>query len=102
MGTQSPVGRATLIALGLLVVGQILSPGFASYGQVVNILRISALLGIIAAAQTLVIISGNEGIDLSVGVLVSLGAVMTAQITGAGATRCSPLRCWPWPLRGFS
>ena len=79
---RNPVGRATLIALGLLVIGQLLSPGFASYGQVVNILRISALLGIIAAAQTLVIISGNEGIDLSVGVLVSLGAVMTAQLTG--------------------
>ena len=45
-----------------------------------NILRISAFLGIIAAGQTLVILSGGEGIDLSVGTTVTLGAMVAAVV----------------------
>jgi ribose transport system permease protein len=55
-------------------------PGFASYEQGINIIRLSAFLGIIAAGQTLVIISGGEGIDLSVGAVVTLGAILVFRI----------------------
>src|SRR5215216_1780972 len=41
-----------------------------------NILRLAAFLGIVAAGQTLVIISGGEGIDLSVGAVITLGAIL--------------------------
>ena len=37
-------------------------------------------LGIIAAGQTLVIISGGEGIDLSIGAVVTLTAIITYSI----------------------
>ena len=70
-----------LIALGLAValffIGGVVRPGFVNVNQAVNILRLASLLGIVAAGQTLVIISGGEGIDLSVGAVVTLGAIMT-------------------------
>ena len=45
--------------------------------QATNILRLSVFLGVIAAGQTLVIISGFEGIDLSAGSIVTLTAIVT-------------------------
>ena len=72
----SPAVIALLLAIALFVLGGVLRPGFASYSLAVNILRLAAFLGIIAAGQTLVIISGGEGIDLSVGAVVTLGAIL--------------------------
>ena len=63
---------ALLLAVGLFLLGGILRPGFANPSQAINIVRLAAFLGIIAAGQTLVIISGGEGIDLSAGAIVTL------------------------------
>ena len=71
---------ALLLAIGLFFVGGILRPGFANLDQAINIVRLAAFLGIIAAGQTLVIISGGEGIDLSVGAVVTLGAIIVFRI----------------------
>lgn len=71
---------ALLIAVGLFVFGQLIAPGFADFSNVMNILSLSAFLGIIALGQTLVILSGAEGIDLSVGAVISLSAVMASQM----------------------
>jgi ribose transport system permease protein len=71
---------AIILAVLLFLLGGILAPGFANVGQAVNIVRLAAFLGIIAIGQTLVIISGNEGIDLSAGALVTLGAILTFRI----------------------
>jgi ribose transport system permease protein len=73
---------AFLLAIGLFFLGGILRPGFANPAQAVNIVRLAAFLGIIAAGQTLVIISGGEGIDLSVGAIVTLGAILVFRVTG--------------------
>ncbi|HEU4324798.1 MAG TPA: ABC transporter permease [Roseiflexaceae bacterium] len=67
-----------LIALGLaalLFLVGVLRFNFG-YDLGVNVLRLAAFLGIIAAGQTLVIIGGGEGIDLSVGAVVTLGAIL--------------------------
>ncbi len=72
----NPTVIALLLAVAIFVLGGILRPGFASYSLAINILRLAAFLGIIAAGQTLVIISGGEGIDLSVGAVVTLGAIL--------------------------
>ncbi len=76
----SPTVIALLLAVALFVLGGVLRPGFANYSLAVNILRLAAFLGIIAAGQTLVIISGGEGIDLSVGAIVTLGAILIYRI----------------------
>jgi ribose transport system permease protein len=65
-------------------------PGFASYEQGINIIRLSAFLGITAAGQTLVIISGGEGIDLSVGAVVTLGAILVFRIVDRQNTLVLP------------
>ena len=76
----SPALIAFLLAIALFVLGGILRPGFASYALAINILRLAAFLGIVAAGQTLVIISGGEGIDLSVGSVITLGAILIYNI----------------------
>jgi len=77
----SPPLLALLLAIILFFVGELLAPGFANYDQAINIVRLAAFLGIIAAGQTLVIISGGEGIDLSAGAIVTLSAILTFRFT---------------------
>ncbi len=80
--TISPPVAAVLLAIILFVLSGLLPNGFGSNmavakAQAINIIRLSVFLGIIAAGQTLVIISGSEGIDLSVGAVVTLSAIIT-------------------------
>ena len=76
----NPLVLASLAILVLLVVGEIVSPGFARGSQIVRLLTVSAILGIVAAGQNLVVIGGREGIDLSVGAQISLGAVIAGNV----------------------
>jgi ribose transport system permease protein len=76
----SPTLLALLLAIGLFFLGGILRPGFVNPTQAINIVRLAAFLGIISAGQTLVIISGGEGIDLSIGAIVTLAAILTYRI----------------------
>ncbi|MEN3185868.1 MAG: ABC transporter permease [Atribacterota bacterium] len=69
-----------LLIVLLFLLGSFINPGFSSFSNIGNIVGISAFLGIVAMGQTLVVISGNEGIDLSVGSLVSLSAVLSSQL----------------------
>jgi ribose transport system permease protein len=74
----SIVGTSVVLALGAMLG----VPEFASSGNVVNVgLQVSILL-MIAMPMTLVILS--EGLDLSVGALLSLCAVVFAQTLGLG------------------
>lgn len=79
---RTPAVIALGLAVLLLILGEIVRPGFADYNQITNILRIAAFLGIVAIGQTLVILAGGEGIDLSVGAVVTLGAIVIFRITG--------------------
>jgi ribose transport system permease protein len=78
----SPPVAALLLAVILFVLSGLLPNGFGSdlnvaRAQATNILRLAVFLGVIAAGQTLVIISGSEGIDLSAGSVVTLTAILT-------------------------
>ncbi|SKA37734.1 ABC transporter permease [Consotaella salsifontis] len=75
-----PLVLASLAILVLLGVGEFLSPGFARGGQIARILTVSAILGLVSAGQALVVIGGREGIDLSVGALISLGALVAGNV----------------------
>jgi ribose transport system permease protein len=77
---SEPLILATLSIVALLVIGEIVSPGFARPEQVVSQLVVAAILGLVAAGQSLVVIGGREGIDLSVGALISLGAVLVGNV----------------------
>jgi ribose transport system permease protein len=78
----SPPVAALILAVVLFLLSGLLPNGFGSdmdvaRAQAMNILRLAVFLGVIAAGQTLVIISGSEGIDLSAGSVVTLTAILT-------------------------
>lgn len=77
---KKPLVVALALIVVLLVLGEALSPGFASGQQILRLLIVAALLGIVAAGQNLVILGGREGIDLSVGGVVSLSAIVAGNL----------------------
>ena len=79
---RRPVPSIVAASAVLAVAAMLGVPGFASSGNIANIgLQVSILL-MIAMPMTLVILS--EGLDLSVGALLSLCAVVFAQTLGLG------------------
>lgn len=77
---RQPLVVALILIAALLWLGETLSPGFASGQQILRLLIVAALLGIVAAGQNLVILGGREGIDLSVGGVVSLSAIVAGNL----------------------
>ena len=78
----SPPVAALILAVVLFLLSGLLPNGYGSdvdvaLAQATNIVRLAVFLGVIAAGQTLVIISGYEGIDLSAGSVVTLTAILT-------------------------
>lgn len=81
---KQPLVVALVLIAALLLLGETLSPGFASGEQILRLLIVAALMGIVAAGQNLVIIGGREGIDLSVGGVVSLSAIIAGNVMAGG------------------
>lgn len=77
----SPPVTALILAVALFLLSGLLPNGFKNFSMAINqglnILRLASFIAIIGAGQTLVIISGSEGIDLSAGSVVTVGALMT-------------------------
>jgi ribose transport system permease protein len=91
----SPPVAALLLAVILFLLSGLLPNGFGSdldvaRAQAFNILRLAVFLGVIAAGQTLVIISGSEGIDLSAGSVVTLTAILTYIVVNGANERVLP------------
>jgi ribose transport system permease protein len=91
----SPPVAALLLAVILFVLSGLLPNGFGSdldvaRAQAMNIVRLAVFLGVIAAGQTLVIISGSEGIDLSAGSIVTLTAILTYILVNGADERVLP------------
>ncbi len=60
----------------LIILGQILVPGFASIKNLSSILMTTGLVGLAAMAQNTAVMAGNNGIDLSIGAIASATAVI--------------------------
>jgi ribose transport system permease protein len=91
----APAVAALILAIILFVLSGLLPNGYGSdlnvaRAQATNILRLSVFLGVIAAGQTLVIISGSEGIDLSAGSVVTLSAILAYVIVNGQDGRVFP------------
>jgi ribose transport system permease protein len=76
-----------IASISLLIVGQILSPGFADINNIGNILTVASILAIATIAQSLIILSGGEGIDMSLGAVMSMGALIGPMISGGESSR---------------
>lgn len=75
-----------LIILLIIVIGtmSIMNPEFLSVKNLLGITQFGGVLALLALGQSLVIISGNGGIDLSVGSMVSLSGVMIGLLVNGG------------------
>ena len=73
------------IFLGIFVLCSIFVPSFFTARNIVNILKQSAIIGIVVAGVTITVIAGN--VDLSVGSIVSFAAVIALTYTHADLTQ---------------
>lgn len=86
----SPPLIALILSIMLFFIGGVLAPGFANPDQAANIVRLAAFLGIIGAGQTLVIIGGGGGIDLSAGAIVTLSAILAFRVANGQDAQIVP------------
>lgn len=78
---QAPLFGSSVALIVAIVVFSILSPRFLTLGNFSLILQQSVVIGILAVAQTLIILTA--GIDLSIGAIAVLGTIVLAQASGA-------------------
>ena len=84
-----------LIALAIFIAYLFINHGATTWSGVMNILRHSAVVGIMAFGMGLVIITG--GIDLSVGSMLALvGSFSVVVFNATDRTACSSHCCSPW------
>lgn len=69
-----------LIVVILFIIGQITVPGFATLNHIMTVLQTSFFLGMLSLGQTIVVISGKEGVDLSVGPMLTVGVIASSAI----------------------
>ncbi len=75
-----PVFSIYTAFLLLVIIASFLSPTFLLRTNIFNVLRQASALGILSVGMTFVILSGNGGVDLSVGAVVSLTTCLAAGI----------------------
>ena len=84
--TLDRLGPSAGVIIGfilIIVIGVVLSPNFMSERNVLNILRQTSMLGVVTVGMTFVILTA--GIDLSVGMTLSLYSVVGAMLFAGGA-----------------
>ena len=67
-----------LLARTLIVLAERLAPGFASAGNILQLLKLASFLGLVALGQTMVMLVG--GIDLSIAWVLTASAVVFTSI----------------------
>jgi len=85
-----------LLWLGTIVVVSLLSPYFLQASTIPYLLQYVPILGLLGLGQTLVILAGGPGIDLSVGSTMSLTGVVIGALFAAG------MGIWPACLIGLA
>ena len=72
------------LLIAAVVAGAVLSPHFLQTSTVAYLLQYVPVLGVLGMAQTLVMLSGGPGIDLSLGAIMSLVGLAIAGLFGLG------------------
>ncbi|MGH8129121.1 MAG: ABC transporter permease, partial [Gammaproteobacteria bacterium] len=72
----------TLLFIALVVLFSLFLPGFASAGNLVNLLRSISVLGILGLGMGIVVI--GRGVDLSMVALMAVPTALVLSVTGAG------------------
>ena len=77
---SNQIGMALIFSVLLFLTNVIISPRSLNINAFGSIFALTVMLTIASAGQTIVIVSGGGGIDLSVGAIMSLTALMTVGI----------------------
>jgi ribose transport system permease protein len=72
------IGAVWAAVIALYLVSGLVSPGMFQVDQVLNILQVSAFLGVVATGQTLALLVG--GIDLSVAGVVTMSNIVSTSV----------------------
>lgn len=78
-----PVGMLPALVV-VIIVGALTSPSFLTVSNLETVLNLTSVIGILAIGETLVIISGGGGIDLSVGGVLAASTVVGSLYSGYG------------------
>lgn len=85
---KDPLTQRMVFLSGLLIVvcilGALLSPHFLQASTLGYLLQYVPVLGVLGIAQTLVMLSGGPGIDLSIGAIMSLVGLAIAALFASG------------------
>lgn len=85
---NDPLTQRMFFLVGLLaltcILGAALSPYFIQVSTIAYLLQYVPVLGVLGMAQTLIILSGGPGIDLSIGATMSIVGLAIAGLVGAG------------------
>ena len=85
---KDPLTQRLLFLVGLLVavivLGALLSPHFLKPSTVGYLLQYVPVLGVLGMAQTLIMLSGGPGINISLGATMSLVGLAIAALFTAG------------------
>lgn len=73
---------AVILIIVLVIAGQILQPGFIKANNLVNILCRASVLSVACIGQVYVMVSGNAGIDMSIGSVMSCAALLGPALSG--------------------
>ncbi|MBN2073228.1 MAG: ABC transporter permease [Actinobacteria bacterium] len=71
---------AFILLIIVFIIGEIIVPGFVYFSHIMTVLQASFFLGLVALGQTIVLVSGKEGLDLSVGSIFTMGAIIGAAV----------------------
>lgn len=72
---------AWLVVAAVWIAASLLTRGFGAYGHLRYLLELAAVIGLVAAGQTLVVIGG--GIDLAVGAVITVTAILLPLLSAA-------------------
>jgi ribose transport system permease protein len=76
--TSNQLAIVYIILLALLLIAQVVSPGYLQLNHLAGILRLASFVGIAAIGQNLAILTG--GIDLSIANVITFANVISAEI----------------------
>lgn len=77
---KSPYIPGIIASIILLILGQLLSEGFISINNLSSILMTTSILVLASIGQAAIIISGDSGLDMSIGAIMSLTALFGPMI----------------------
>src|ERR1700749_3836100 len=81
---QIRFGGLMALWLIVLVIFALFAPAFFTAANFNSVLQFSTVLALVTLGQTLVVLTGGGGIDLSVGGIVSLSGLVIASLMKAG------------------